>query len=310
MTDIVITEFMDEAAVAMLRARYEVHHDPELFSRPDELAKLVAEVPALIVRNQTQVRGMILEAAGKLRVVGRLGVGLDNIDMEACAAREIRVFPATGANSLSVVEYVIGTAMTLLRGAYFANAAMLAGEFPKTKLIGREIAGKRMGLIGFGAIARDVGRHASALGMEILAYDPYVPADDPAWNGVQRLELDGVLAGADVVSLHLPLTPETRGLIGKEAFARMKPDAILINAARGGVMDEAALVAALKGGTLGGAALDVFAEEPLGKAAAQHFAGTPNLILTPHIAGNTVESNGRVSGLVAERVMAALEGRL
>lgn len=309
MTDIVITEFMDAAAVEALAARYKVHHDPELFGKPDELAKLVAEIPALIVRNQTQVRSEVLAAARNLKVVGRLGVGLDNIDMEACAARGIKVFPATGANSLSVVEYVIGTAMTLLRGAYFANAAMLAGEFPKTRLIGREIAGKRMGLVGFGAIARDTARHARLLGMTVAAYDPYVPADSPFWQDVERLDLDALLATSDVVSLHLPLTPETKGLIGKEAFARMKPDAVLINAARGGIMDEEALVAALKGGRLAGAALDVFAEEPL-RGGAKLFAGTPNLILTPHIAGNTVESNGRVSGLVAERVMAALEGRI
>ncbi|MCP4559742.1 MAG: hydroxyacid dehydrogenase [Bosea sp.] len=308
MTDIVITEFMDEAAVAALKARYTVHHDPDLFSKPDELARLVAEIPALIVRNQTQVRGAVLAGAKNLKVVGRLGVGLDNIDMEACSARGIKVFPATGANSLSVVEYVIGTAMTLLRGAYFANAAMLAGEFPKTKLIGREIAGKRMGLVGFGAIARDAARHARALGMTVAAYDPYVPAGD-AWQGIEKLELDALLSTSDVISIHLPLTPETRGLIGEAAFAKMKPDAILINAARGGIMDEAALVAALKGGRLGGAALDVFEQEPLKADGAKIFAGAPNLILTPHIAGNTVESNGRVSGLVAERVMAALEGR-
>ncbi|MGX1788772.1 hydroxyacid dehydrogenase [Bosea sp. NPDC055332] len=309
MTDIVITEFMDEAAVAALQARYSVHHDPDLFAKPDELARLVADIPALIVRNQTQVRGDVLAAAKRLKVVGRLGVGLDNIDMEACSARGIQVFPATGANSLSVVEYVIGTAMTLLRGAYFANAAMLAGEFPKTKLIGREIAGKRMGLVGFGAIARDAARHAKALGMTVAAYDPYVPADAPIWQGIEKLELDALLSTSDVISIHLPLTPETRGLIGEAAFATMKPDTILINAARGGIMDEAALVAALKGGRLGGAALDVFEQEPLKADGAKLFAGTPNLILTPHIAGNTVESNGRVSGLVAERVMAALEGR-
>ena len=309
MADIIITEFMDEAAVAMLRARYEVHHDPELFGKPDELAALVATSPALIVRNQTQVRGAVLTAAKTLKVVGRLGVGLDNIDMEACTARGIKVFPATGANSLSVVEYVIGSAMVLLRGAYFANAAMVAGEFPKTKLIGREIAGKRLGMVGFGAIARDTANHARLLGMNVVAYDPYVPEDDPAWQATQRLDLDAVLSSADVISIHLPLTPETRGLIGKEAFARMKPDAVLVNAARGGVMDEEALIAALKGGKLGGAALDVFEEEPL-REGGKRFAGTPNLILTPHIAGNTVESNGRVSGLVAERVMAALEGRI
>jgi (S)-sulfolactate dehydrogenase len=308
MVDIVITEFMDEAAVATLAARYKVHHDPELFGKPDELAALLAEAPALIVRNQTQVRGKVLAAAKGLKVVGRLGVGLDNIDMEACTGRGIRVFPATGANSLSVVEYVICSAMVLLRGAYFANAAMLAGEFPKTKLIGREIAGKRLGLIGFGAIARDTANHARLLGMEVAAYDPYVAADDPAWQTTQRLDFDVVLSTSDVISVHLPLTPETRGVIGKKAFALMKPDAVLVNAARGGVMDEAALVKALKGGKLAGAAIDVFEEEPL-RDGAKIFAGAPNLILTPHIAGNTVESNGRVSGLVAERVMAALEGR-
>ncbi|PTM43092.1 hydroxyacid dehydrogenase [Bosea sp. 124] len=308
MTDIVITEFMDEAAVAALSARYTVHHDPELFGKPEELARLVADVPALIVRNQTQVRGDVLAAAKKLKVVGRLGVGLDNIDMDACSARGIKVFPATGANSLSVVEYVIGSAMMLLRGAYFANTAMVAGEFPKTKLIGREIAGKRLGLVGFGAIARDAAAHGRLLGMTTAAYDPYVPADDKAWTGTERLHLDAVLSTSDVISIHLPLTPETKGLIGKDAFAKMKPDAILINAARGGIMDEGALVAALKAGKLGGAAIDVFAEEPL-RGAGKIFADVPNLILTPHIAGNTVESNGRVSGLVAERVMAALEGR-
>ncbi len=308
MTDIVITEFMDEAAVAALSARYKVHHDPDLFGKPDELAKLVAGVPALIVRNQTQVRGDVLAAATKLKVVGRLGVGLDNIDMDACTQRGIKVFPATGANSLSVVEYVICSAMVLLRGAYFANGAMVAGEFPKTKLIGREIAGKRLGLVGFGAIARDAASHARMLGMNVVAYDPYVPADHPAWQTTQRLELDAVLATSDVISIHLPLTPETKGLIGTDAFAQMKSDAVLVNAARGGVMEEAALVAALKDGKLGGAAIDVFEEEPLRKGG-RLFEGVPNLILTPHIAGNTVESNGRVSGLVAERVIAALEGR-
>jgi len=309
MTDIVITEFMDETAVAALSARYKVHHDPELFGKPDELAKLVAGVPALIVRNQTQVRGEVLAAAKKLKVVGRLGVGLDNIDMDACTERGIKVFPATGANSLSVVEYVICSAMVLLRGAYFANAAMVAGEFPKTKLIGREIAGKRLGLVGFGAIARDAANHARMLGMNVVAFDPYVPADHPAWQTTQQLDLEAVLSTSDVISIHLPLTPETKGLIDRKAFARMKPDAVLVNAARGGVMDEAALVAALKAGKLGGAAIDVFEEEPLRKGG-RLFEGVPNLILTPHIAGNTVESNGRVSGLVAERVMAALEGRL
>lgn len=309
MADIVITEFMDEAAVARLRERHDVHQDPELHARPEAIAALLPDARALIVRNQTQVRAALLEAGPKLVTVGRLGVGLDNIDVEACAARGIAVHPATGANSLSVCEYVIGTAMTLLRGAYFANAAMLAGAFPKTKLIGREIAGKRMGLLGFGLIARDCAKLAQAVGMSVAAHDPHLPADHPAWAGVERMERDALLATSDVVSIHLPLTPETRGLFDASALARMKPDAVLINAARGGILDEAALVEALKAGRLAGAALDVFAQEPLSAEAAAVFAGTPNLILTPHIAGNTVESNGRVSGLVAERVLATLAER-
>ncbi|CAM5215202.1 (S)-sulfolactate dehydrogenase OS=Bosea thiooxidans OX=53254 GN=ARD30_18140 PE=3 SV=1 [Bosea thiooxidans] len=146
--------------------------------------------------------------------------------------------------------------------------------------------------------------------MEVAAYHPRLPADDPAWSGVRRLELEELLAQADVVSLHVPLTSETRGMIDARAFARMKPDAILINTARGGIADDAALVAALKAGKLGGAAIDVYEQEPLGKDAAKVFTGAPNLILTPHIAGNTVESNARVSGLVAEKVMAALEERI
>jgi (S)-sulfolactate dehydrogenase len=306
MTDIVITEFMDEAAVTALKARYRVHHDSELFAKPEELARLVADVPALIVRNQTQVRGDVLSAAKRIKVIGRLGVGLDNIDMEACAARGIKVFPATGANSLSVVEYVIGTAMTLLRGAYFANAAMLAGEFPKTRLIGREISGKRLGLVGFGAIARDTARHARALGMTVAAYDPYVPADDAVWQGVEKLDLDPLLSTSDVISIHLPLTPETRGLIGEAAFATMKPDAVLINAARGGVMDEAALVAALKQGRLAGAALDVFEVEP--PRADNPLLAMPNVIATPHRLGHAAETRRRCAELSEQSILALLRG--
>lgn len=309
MTDIVITEFIDAGALAAMQARFRVHIDPELYAKPDELAGLLREVPAVIIRNQTQLRGPVLDAAQSLRVVGRLGVGLDNIDMAACAARSIQVFPATGANSLSVVEYVICNAMMLLRGAYFATGAMVAGEFPKTKLIGRETAGKLMGLVGFGAIGQGVARHARALGMRVAAYHPRLSAEDPAWQGVERMGFEQLLAEADVLSLHVPLTDETRGMIGREALALMKRDAILINTARGEVLDEEALVEALRAGRLGGAALDVFSEEPLRMPRAGLFADTPNLILTPHISGNTVESNARVSGMVAERVMAALDGR-
>lgn len=307
MPDIVISEFMDEAAVALLKAKYETVYDPTLVDRPDELATAVESARALIVRNRTQVRGDLLEKAAKLKCVGRLGVGLDNIDVDACKARAIAVFPATGANDLSVAEYVITAALMLLRRAWFSSAEVAAGTWPRQKLIGRELAGKTMGLVGFGAIAREVGWRSAALGMQVAAHDPYLLADDPAWQMVRNVSLDGLLELSDVVSLHVPLTASTANMIDARRLSMMKADAILINAARGGVVDEAALVAALRAGKLGGAALDVFAEEPLTAEAGAKFAGIPNLILTPHVAGVTEESNVRVSHLIAGVVKAHLE---
>jgi (S)-sulfolactate dehydrogenase len=307
MPDIVITEFMDEAAVASLKARYDTVYDPALVDQPEKLAMMVSEARALVVRNRTQVRGALLESAKKLSCVGRLGVGLDNIDMEACKARDVAVYPATGANDLSVAEYVVTAAAMLLRHAYTANEAMLAGKWPRQALAGRELAGKTLGLVGFGSIAREVAWRAQMLGMTVLAYDPYSPADDPAWRLARNVSLDGLLETADVVSLHTPLTDQTRHMIDAGALARMKADAILINAARGGIVDEVALAAALKAGRPGGAALDVFETEPLTAAAGEKFKGIANLVLTPHIAGVTEESNERVSHLIAEKVLVHLE---
>lgn len=307
MAEIVITEFMDEAAVDDLRRDFEVRYDPALVDRADELAALLGACRGLIVRNRTQVRGSLLERARRLEVVGRLGVGLDNIDVEACRSRRIEVFPATGANDLAVVEYVITAALMLLRGAWLERADMLAGLWPRNRLMGRELAGKTMGLVGFGSIAREVAARASGLGMRIAAYDPYVSADDAAWGAVERLELTALLAAADVVSLHVPLTPQTRHLVDAAALASMRSDAILINAARGGVVDEQALARALREGRLAGAALDVFETEPLTEAAARIFEGLPNLLLTPHIAGVTQESNVRVSAVTAANVRRVLE---
>jgi len=303
---IVVTEFMDEAAVERLRRRHPTFYDPALVDRPDELRAALAEARAVVVRNRTQVRGELLAAGGRLEVVGRLGVGLDNIDLEACKQRGIAVIPATGANDLSVAEYVITTAAMLLRGAYAAHAAMLAGEWPRGRLMGRELAGKTMGLVGLGSIARLVKQKALALGMTVAAFDPFVPNGDPVWEDVEKLELEALLGAADVLSLHVPLTAGTRNLIDAAALARLRPGAILINAARGGVVDEPALAAALEAGRLGGAALDVFTTEPLTEAAAAVFAHCPNLVLTPHIAGVTQESNERVSALVAAKVLEAL----
>jgi (S)-sulfolactate dehydrogenase len=307
MSDIVIAEFMDEAAIAEVLAGREVLYDPTLVDRPADLFAALADCRALLVRNRTQVRGPLLEAAPKLKVVGRLGVGLDNIDLPACEARGIAVRPASGANDLSVAEYVITAALMLLRRAWLATDQVAAGAWPRMSLIGRELAGKRLGLVGFGAIARATAVRAEALGMSIAGYDLLLPPDHPAWAGAERLEFADLLATSDVVSLHVPLTAQTRRMIDAAALAAMRPDAILINAARGGVVDEAALAAALRAGRLGGAALDVFETEPLDAAAGAVFAGVPNLILTPHIAGVTDESNVRVSAVTARAVVAVLD---
>jgi (S)-sulfolactate dehydrogenase len=310
MADIVITEFMDEAAVADLAARRSTLYDPALVDRPDDLLAAARDCKALVVRNRTQVRADLLAAATGLVVVGRLGVGLDNIDLDACKAHGIAVCPASGANDVSVAEYVIATVMVLLRGAYASTPAVVAGAWPRNALInGRETSGRTLGLVGFGAIARETARRATALGMTVIAFDPHVPPDHPAWRAldVRPATLDVLLATSDAVSLHVPLTDGTRGLIGADALSRMRPGAILINAARGGVVDEAALAAALKAGTIGGAALDVFEAEPVTAAAGAIFAGCPNLILTPHIAGVTQESNVRVSSVTAANVLRELE---
>jgi (S)-sulfolactate dehydrogenase len=304
---IVISEFMDEAAVASLARRFEVRYDARLVDRSDELLAGLADADALIVRNRTQVDAALLGRAPKLRVVGRLGVGLDNIDLAGCKARGIEVIPATGANALAVAEYVVCTVMLLLRGAYLSSAEVAAGKWPRGALgEGRETAGKMLGVVGFGGIGRRVAKLAQGLGMRVLATDPAIAADAPVWreSGAAFRGLDDLLAESDAVTLHVPLAPETRHLLSAGRLARMKRGAVLINTARGGVIDEAALAEALAGGHLAGAALDVFETEPL--PAGSPLAGAPHLVLTPHVAGVTRESNVRVSTLIAEKVAHAL----
>jgi len=304
---VVIAEFMDEAAVAVLAAGHDTLYDADLVEREGDLRAACADADALVVRNRTQVNRALLAGARKLRVVGRLGVGLDNIDVAACAERGIVVIPATGANALAVAEYVIATALLLVRGVYASTAEVAAGAWPRARLSnGREIAGKTLGVVGFGDIGRRVAWLARGLGMRVVAHDPALAATDRVWaeEGVACLALDELLTTADIVTLHVPLAPTTRHLIDAARLASMKPDAVLINTARGGVVDETALAAALHGGRLGGAALDVFEREPL--AAKSALDGCQNLVLTPHIAGLTRESNARVSALVADRVAAAL----
>lgn len=306
MADIVISEFMDEDVVRRVFAGRDVIYDAGLVDRPADLVRALADARALIVRNRTQVRGALLEAATRLRVVGRLGVGLDNIDLDACRARSIAVHAATGANDVSVAEYVITAMLVLLRRAWFATPQVLAGKWPRMSTIGREASGRTLGLVGLGGIARETARRATALGMRVVACDPHLPADHAAWSLASPTDLDRLLATADIVSLHVPLTEETRNLLDASRLSRMRAGAIVINAARGGILDESALATLLRAGRLGGAALDVFEREPLDAAAATRFEGVPNLILTPHIAGVTEDSNTRVSEVTAEAVLHSL----
>ncbi|MEO5699125.1 MAG: hydroxyacid dehydrogenase [Casimicrobiaceae bacterium] len=307
MSRIVITEFMDGASVKTLAAGHDVHYDAKLVDHPDELRAVVADADAVIVRNRTKVDAALLAVAPRLRVVGRLGVGLDNIELPACAARNIEVIPATGANALAVAEYVIFAAMLLLRRGIGASEEMARGDWPRARLSeGRELAGKTLGIVGFGGIGARLATLAQALGVEVIGCDAMVPDTDPRWSrsNVAPRALETLLAQADIVSLHVPLDAATRHLIDASRIARMKRDAVLINTARGGVVDETALAAALREGRLAGAALDVFEQEPL--RADSLLAQCPNLLLTPHIAGVTAESNVRVSSLVADKVAAAL----
>ena len=308
---IVITEFMDAPAVARLQATHDVLYNPRLVDDASRLAEEAARADALIVRNRTQVRGALLAALIRCKVDGRLGVGLDNIDVAGCEARDIRVIPATGANARAVAEYVIATAMLLLRGAYRSTAKVAAGAWPRNALSqGREIGGKTLGLVGFGSIGQLTAKFARALGMRVIAHDALLAASHAAFAeaGVRCVNLDTLLQQADVVSLHVPLLDTTRGLFDAPRIASMKRGAVLINTSRGGIVDEAALTAALRSGRLGGAALDVFDVEPLpaSSSASPCFDDCPNLVLTPHIAGLTAEANERVSTLIAEKVLEAL----
>ncbi len=308
MPEIIISEFIDLEPVARLKARYDVYIDEDLWQKPDELIELARDAKAMIVRNRTQVNQAILDAGPALKAIGRLGVGLDNIDVAACKKRGIAVLPAFGVNARSVAEYVLAGTLMLLRGsAYFGAERLAFGEWPRAEMgQGRELNTRTMGLIGFGSIGRVTASLARAAGLTTIAYDAQLDAGSIV-EETELVDLPTLLARADVVTLHCPLTPETRNLIAEKELAAMKPGAILINTARGNIVDESALADALRSGHLGGAAVDVFATEPITSDAGNIFKGIGNVILTPHIAGITVESNARTSSVTVDNVRRALE---
>ena len=308
MSVIFISEFISSQALETLKARHNVIYEPEAYQNPDKMAENLVKADAWIVRNLTKVNEALINGAKQLKVVGRLGVGLENIDLPACSKKNITVIPATGANALSVAEYVLGTSMALMRSYASATHETLAGTWPRpTYSKCHEIAGKTIGIVGFGSIGRVVAEKALALGLQCIAHDPLIKESSLSISGVsvpmQRMQ--DVLKNSQIISLHLPLLPETKGLFDGAMLDQMQKGAYLINTARGGIVDERALAERLKSGQLGGAALDVFNNEPAKDLS--HFMGVPNLILTPHIAGVTEESNQRVSNMIAREVNLFLE---
>lgn len=304
---ILITEFMDESVVDSLFEQHSTVYDITLAEDRGRLLEAIEPVEALIVRNKTIVDVELLSHGPNLKCIGRLGIGLDNIDVSSCEDRGIPIYPAIGANIESVAEYVIGTAMILLRGAYGENASMVAGRWNRTECIGSEIFNKRLGLLGLGAIGRKTAAKALGLGMDVQAHDPFVSPDDDIWTSVKSVEMDELAKTSDVISVHVPLVETTFHLIDRVFINKCKVGSIIINTSRGGVVEEDSLIEALKTGKLGGAALDVFEKEPLDKDEGKKFSGLNNLILTPHIAGVTKESNYRVSKMIAEKVLGCLD---
>ncbi len=312
MDSVVVAELMWEEGLSLLRrAGVEVVYDPDLFRAPARLARRLGGAAALIVRNRTRVDAALLDAAPRLRAVGRLGAGLDNLDVAACRRRGIEVVYAPGANAVSVAEMTMALILALARRIPAADRHVRRGGWDREAHAGVELAGRTLGILGFGRIGRLVAARARVFGMQVTVSHPRMQPDDPSLTAAQArlVDLPTLLGTCDVLSLHLPLTPETAGLIGAGELALIKPTAFLVNTGRGGVVDEEALAQALLAGRLAGAALDVCATEPPRRGgAAGVLARLPNVILTPHVAGLTDAAQRRTCLQVADDVLRVLRG--
>lgn len=273
----------------------------------ERLPELLADADALIVRSGTRVTADLLRAGTRLKVVGRAGIGVDNVDVAAATEAGVLVVNAPTANLIAATEHTWALLLALARNVAAADAAMKGEEWDRKRFLGRELQGKTLGVVGFGRIGQQVARRAHSFDMSVVAYDPFLDSTVAERWDVELLPLEELLERSDVVTLHTPLTDQTRGLIDAAALARMRPDALLVNCARGGVVDEQALLAALEEGRLGGAALDVFAVEPL---QSWELARHPRVVATPHIGAQTKEAQERVATETARMVLAALDGSL
>ncbi len=273
---------------------------------PDALVAIIGQYDALVVRSETKVTRRVLEAATKLQVVGRAGVGVDNIDLDAATERGVIVVNAPEGNTIAAAEHTVALLMSMARHVPQADASMRAGEWRRKEFVGTELRGKLLGIVGLGKIGSAVARRAVGLEMHVLAHDPYVPEERARALGVELVSFDDLIARSDFVTVHPPLTASTKGMIGSAELRRMKPGVRLINVARGGIIDEAALAAAVADGTVAGAAIDVFSEEPPKE---NPLVGDPRILLTPHLGASTAEAQERVALDVADQIVDVLSGR-
>ena len=304
MKKLLITEIMDEQEVQKLQSMFTTIYDPNLFNNEKKIIELIPEMDALIVRNNTLVNETILAASKQLKVIGRLGVGLNNINVELCKKKNITIIPATGANTVSVAEYVISCMLLLSRKVFNATESVIAGDWPRNKFMhGLELYNQTLGIIGLGSIGKAVATRAKSFDMNIISYDPLIKESSSEFSYIQMKSLEEIFAQSDIITLHIPLNADTKNLINKDKIQLMKKGSILINTSRGEVVDENAVIENLKSDHLGGAALDVFNQEPLTKENANKFKDIPNLICTPHISGLSEQANKRVSSMIANSVM-------
>ncbi|MEE9224282.1 MAG: hydroxyacid dehydrogenase [Thermoplasmata archaeon] len=299
---VLVNDHIAEEAVDKLRTKYEV---TAKFHDKDQLLDVISDFDALIVRSKTKVTKEVIEKGENLKVIGRAGIGVDNIDMECATERRIPVVNAPRSSTISVAELTIGHMISLARHLPFADKSMKAGLWEKKKLMGTELHGKTLGLVGCGRIGAEVASRAVAFGMNVLAFDPHVPKDVQDRIPCTFTELDDLLKNSDFISIHSLLSDETRGMIGKEQFEMMKDSARVINCAREPIIDEAALVDALEKGKIGGAALDVFDKEPPEESL---ILIAPNVVFTPHLDASTREAQIKAGTTTAEQVDQVLSG--
>ena len=300
---ILITDGLDAKGQSILRDSATV--DDKSGISADNLLKTIPEYDALIVRGRTKVTASVMEVGSKLKAIGRAGVGVDNIDLEAAKKHGIAVVNAPVSTSLAVAELTFGLMLALARELPRADSGMKQNKWLKKELEGVELNEKTLGVIGFGRIGVEVGKRATVFGMNVIAYDPFLPEDEIKKRGAEPASLQDLYAWSDFISLHMPLTVDTRDMIGPLAFSQMKDGVRIVCAARGGIIDESALVEALNNGKVAGAALDVFSVEPPGLTEA---VSHPRVIATPHIGAQTAEAQSRASEDIAYEVLSALRG--